>query len=215
MTKANEKVSGTTFIGIGLATLAFAFVLLYAGYRFALSDVCVQSRRFSIAALAAVIASVISIIFLIWGAARGPTGRNILITVVSSLVSLGVIAYAAFLFLGLSLSETAADVRVSDNNGLHFIFTEGYRVGSLRVEGPAGRWSIKAIDGTRPPLSQSIPRFTLGQTPAGYIEQEPSIKLDGPLPDGEYRVEAIVLCAYRPARASFTIKQGRLENTRF
>ncbi len=215
MTNAKEKVSGTTLIGIGLATLAFALVLLYAGYRFALGDVCAQSDRYKIAALATALASVISIIFLIWGAARGPTGRNILITVVSSLVSLGVIAYTAFLFLTFSFSETAADVRVSEDNGLHFSFTEGYRVASLRVEGPAGRWSIKAIDETRPPLSQNIPRFTLGETPTGYIEQESSIKLDQSLPDGEYRVEATVLCAYRPARASFTIKQGRLENSGF
>lgn len=211
MTNVSEKVSGATLTGIGFAALAFAFVSLYAGYRFALSDVCVQSRRFSIAALATIIAAIISIIFLIWGAARGPTGRNILITVVSSFVSLGVIAYAAFLFLGLSLSETAADVRVSDDNGLHFTFTEGFRVSSLRVEGAAGRWSIKAVDETRPPLSQNIRRYTLGQTPAGYVEQESSIKLDHALPDGEYRVEATVLCAYRPARASFTIKQGKLQ----
>ena len=198
--------------GIGFATLAFAAVLLYAGYRFALSDVCAESRRFSMAALATVIAAIISIIFLIWGAARGPTGRKIFVAVLLSLASLGVIAYAAFLFLGLSLSETAADVRVSYDNGLHFSFTEGFRVSSLRVEGPAGRWSIKAIDETRPPLSQNIPRYTLGQTPAGYIEQESSIKLDQALPDGEYRVEATVLCAYRPARASFTIKQGKLQD---
>ena len=163
------------------------------------------------AALATVLASVISIIFWFWGVARGPAGRNILIAVVSSLVSLGVIAYAAFLFLGLSLSEKAADVRVSDDNGLHFSFTEGYRVSSLRVEGPAGGWSIKAVDEKRPPLSQNIPRYNLGETPPGYIEQESSIALDRALPDGEYRVEATVLCAYRPARASFTIKQGRLE----
>ena len=213
MTNVSGKVSGATLIGIGLATLAFAAVVLYAGYRYSFSDVCVQSRRFSIAALATVIAAIIAMILLIWGAARGPTGRNILITVVSSLVSLGVIAFAAFLFLGLSLSETAADVRVSDDNGLHFTFTEGYRVSSVRVETPAGRWSIKAVDGTRPPLSQNIRRYTLGETPAGYVEQESSIKPDGPLPDGEYRVEATVLCAYRPARASFTIKQGRLSTS--
>jgi hypothetical protein len=213
MTNTNEKVSSTTLIAIGLATLAFAVVLLYAGYRFALRDVCAQSERYKIAALATALASIISIIFLIWGAVRRRTGRNIIIAVVSSLASLGVIAYAAFLLLAFSFSEPAADVRVSDDNGLHFSFTEGFRVSSLRVEGPAGRWSIKAIDETRPPLSQNIPRYTLGQTPPGYAEQESSIKLDHALPDGEYRVEATVLCAYRPARATFTIKQGRLEST--
>lgn len=212
MANANGKVSATTLIGIGLAALAFAVVSLYAGYRFALGDVCAQSDRYKIAALATVLASVISIIFLIWGTARGPTGRNILIAVVSSLASLGVIAYAAFLFLAFSFSEPAADIRVLDNNGVHFIFTEGFRVSSLRVEGPAGRWSIKAIDETRPPLSQNIPRYTLGETPPGYAEQESSIKRDTPLPDGEYRVEATVLCAYRPAIASFTIKQGKIQN---
>jgi hypothetical protein len=211
MTNGTEKVSGTTLTGIGLATLAFAVVVLYAGYRFALGDACAQSRRFFVAALATVIAAIISIIFLVWGAVRGRTGRNTLIAVVSSLASLCVIAYAAFLFLGLSLSEKAADVRVSDDNGLHFSFTEGYRVRSLRVEGPAGKWEIKAVDETRPPLSQSLPRYTLGETPPGYAEQESSFKLDRALPDGEYRVEAIVLCAYRPARASFTIRQGKLQ----
>ena len=211
MTNGSEKVSGTTLTGIGLATLAFGVVVLYAGYRFALGDACAQSRRFSVAALATAIAVIISIIFLVWGAVRGRTGRNTLIAVVSSLASLGVIAYAAFLFLGLALSEKAADVRVSDDNGLHFSFTEGYRVSSLRVEGPAGKWGIKAVDETRPPLSQSLPRYTLGETPPGYAEQESSFKLDRALPDGEYRVEAIVLCAYRPARAAFTIKQGKLQ----
>lgn len=212
MTNPNEKVSATTLIGIGLATLAFAAVSLYAGYRFALGDVCAQLYRYKIAALVTVIASVISIIFLIWGAARGRTGRTTLIAIVSSLASLGVIAYSAFLFLSFSFSESAADIRVSDDNGLHFNFTEGFRVSSLRVEGLAGRWSIKAVDETRPPLSQNIPRYTLGQTPPGYIEQESTVKLDRALPDGEYRVEATVLCAYRPARTSFTIKQGKIQN---
>lgn len=210
MTNTGEKVSATTLIGIGLATLAFAGVVLYAGYRFALRDVCAQGDRYMIAASAAIIAAVISIIFFIWGASRGHTRRNIFVAVASSLASSGVIAFAIFLFLALSLSDSAADVRVSDDDGLHFSFTEGFRVSSLRVEGPAGRWSIKASDENRPPLTQSIDRFTIGQTPTGYVEQESSMKLDGPLPDGEYRVEATVLCAYRPARTSFTIKQGRL-----
>lgn len=215
MTNTDEKVSATTLIGIGLAALVFAGLVVYAGYRFALRDVCAQVDRYSIAALAAVIASVISIIFFIWGAARGRTRRNIFVAVALSLASSGVIVYAVFLFLALSLSESAADVRVSDANGLHFSFTEGFRVSSLRVEGPAGRWSIKAIDEMRPPLSQNIPRYTLGETPVGYIEQESSIRIDTPLPDGEYRVDATVLCAYRPARASFTIKQGVLQNSGF
>ena len=210
MTNNEGKVSSATLMGIGLATLAFAGVVMYAGYRFALRDVCAQSDRYSIAALAAIIASVIAIIFFIWSAARGRTRRNIFVAVVSSLASFGVIGYAAFLFLALSVSESAADVRVSADSGLHLSFTEGFRVSSLRVEGPAGRWSIKANDEMRPPLSQNVRHFTLGETPAGYIEQESSIRTETPLPDGEYRVEAIVLCAYRPARASFTIKEGRL-----
>jgi hypothetical protein len=184
---------------------------MYAGYRFALRDVCAQSDRYSIAALAAIIASAVAIIFFIWSAARGRTRRNIFVAVVSSLASFGVIGYAAFLFLALSVSESAADVRVTDDNGLHFSFTEGFRVSSLRVEGPAGRWSIKANDEMRPPLSQNVRHFALGETPAGYTEQESYIKLDPALADGEYRLEATVLCAYRPARASFTIKEGRLE----
>lgn len=216
MTNSEGKVSSATLIGIGLATLVFAIVLLYAGYRFALRDVCAQSDRYAVAALAAIIASVISIIFFIWSAARGRTRRNIFVAVASSLASLGVIAYAVFLFLALSLSEPAADVRVSADSGLHFSFTEGFRVSSLRVEGPAGRWSIKANEENRPPLTQNIDRFTLGETPVGYIEQESSIRTETPLPDGEYRVEATVLCAYRPARASFTIKEGRLlQNSRY
>jgi hypothetical protein len=188
---------------------------MYAGYRFALRDVCAWSDRYQIAALAAIIASVISIIFLIWGAVRGRTRRNIFVAVMLSLLSFGVIAYAVFLYLAHSFSEQAADVRVSADNGLHFSFTEGFRVSSLRVEGPAGRWSIKAIDEMRPPLSQNIRHFTLGETPAGYIGQESSIRSETPLPDGEYRLEATALCAYRPARASFTIKQGRLQNSGF
>ena len=215
MTNRNEKVSATTLIGIGLATLVFAGLALFAGYRFALRDVCARSDRYSVAALVTIIASIISIIFLIWGAVRGRTWRNILVAVASALASFGVIAYALFLILALAMSESAADVRVSDDNGLHFSFTEGFRVSSLRVEGPAGRWSIKAIDENRPPLSQNIHHFTLGETPTGYAEQESSIKLDRPLPDGEYRVDATVLCAYRPARASFTIKEGRLQNSGF
>jgi len=212
MTNNNEKVSSVTLTGIGLATLVFAAVVLYAGYRFAIRDICAQSDRYSIAALAAIIASIISIILLIWGAVRGRTRRNIFVAVAASLAALGLIAYAAFLFLAFSFSEPAADVRVSHDNGLHFTFTEGFRVSSLRVEGAAGRWGIKAIDEMRPPLSQNINRYTLGETPTGYAVQESSIKLDAALPDGEYRVEATVLCAYRPARASFTIKQGRLES---
>jgi hypothetical protein len=211
MTNNEGKVSSATLIGIGLATLAFAGVVMYAGYRFALRDVCAQSDRYSVAALAAIIASVISIIFFIWSAARGRTRRNTFVAVASSLASFGVIAYAIFLFLALSLSEPAPDVRVSADSGLHFSFTEGFRVSSLRVEGPAGRWNIKAIEENRPPLTQNIDRFTLGETPAGYTEQESYIKLDPALADGEYRLEATVLCAYRPARASFTIKEGRLE----
>ena len=215
MTNNGGKVSSATLIGIGLATLAFAGVVMYAGYRFALRDVCAQSDRYSIAALAAIIASVISIIFFIWSAVRARARRTVFVAVVSSLASFGVIGCAAFLFLALSVSESAADVRVSADSGLHFSFTEGFRVSSLRVEGPAGRWSIKANEENRPPLTQNIARFTLGQTPPGYIEQESSIKLDPALADGEYRVEATVLCAYRPARASFTIKQGRLESASY
>ena len=215
MTNTDGKISATTLIGIGFATLAFAGVVLYAGYRFALRDVCAQGDRYSVAALAAIIASVISIIFFIWGAVRGRARRNTFVAVASSLASSAVIVYAVFLFLALSLSEPAADVRVSDDNGLHLSFTEGFRVSSLRVEGPAGRWSIKAMDEMRPPLTQNIPRYTLGQTPAGYIEHESSLGIETPLPDGEYRVDATVMCAYRPARASFTIKQGRLHSPGF
>ena len=213
MTNTNGKVSAATLAGIGLATLAFAGLVLYAGYRFALRDVCAQSDRYSFAALAAIIAAVISIIFFVWSAVRGRARRNIFVAIASSLASLGVIACAVFLYLALAFSEPAADVRVSYDDGLHFSFTEGFRVSSLRVEGPAGRWSIKASDEMRPPLSQNIRRYTLGEPPAGYAEQESSIKPGGALPDGEYRVEATVLCAYRPARASFTIRQGQLERT--
>jgi hypothetical protein len=215
MTKNEGKVSSATLIGIGLATLAFAGVVMYAGYRFALRDVCAQSDRYSIAALATIIASVLSIIFLIWGAVRGRTLRAILVAVASSLASFVLIACTVFLFLALSMSEPGADISVSVDNGLHFGVSEGFRVSSLRVEGPAGRWSIKAINELRPPLSQNIPRYTLGQTPAGYAEQESSIKLDGALPDGDYRVEAIITCPYGPARASFTIKQGKLQHSGF
>jgi hypothetical protein len=212
MTKTNEKVSATTLIGIGLATLAFAALLLYAGYRFALRDVCIRSDRYSPAALMTGIASVISIILFICGAARQKTRRNIFIAVGLSLVSLGVAGFAAFLILPISMAEMAADIRVSADNELHFNITEGFRVKSLYVEGPAGRWAIAAVDEQRPPLSQNIDSYTLGQTPPGYIEQPSSFKLTEPLPDGEYRVEANVMCAYRPARASFTIKQGRLQS---
>ncbi|HEX5736761.1 MAG TPA: hypothetical protein VF131_28275 [Blastocatellia bacterium] len=215
MTNNDGKVSAATLIGIGLATLAFAGVVLYAGYRFALRDVCAQNDRYSIAALAAIIASVISIIFFIWGAVRGRAWRTTLAAVASSLASLGLIAFAAFLFLALSMSESGAEVSVSEDNGLHISVAEGFRVRSLRVEGTGGRWSIKAIDEMRPPLSQNVARYTLGQTPAGYDEQESTIKLDGALPDGEYRVEAIITCPYGPARASFTIKQGKLHSSGF
>lgn len=210
---ASEKVSATMLIGIGLATLAFAAVLLYAGYRFALRDVCVSSDRYSLAAFMTIIACVISIVLLICGAVRQKTRRNIVIVVVSSLASLGLAGFAAFLILLFSFAEMAADVRVSDDNELHFSITEGFRVKSLYVEGPAGRWGITAVDEQRPPLSQNITRYTLGRTPPGYVEQQSPIKLTEPLPDGEYRVEANVMCSYRPTRASFTIKQGRVEST--
>ncbi len=213
MTNTDEKVSAATLIGIGQATLVFAAMVLIAGYRFALRDVCAWRDRFSIVALATIIASIISIILLVWGAVRGRTQRNIFVAAVSSLLSFGVIAYAVFLILSFSFSERAADVRVSADNGLHFSFTEGFRVSSLRVEGPAGKWSIKASNEMRPPLSQNVPRYTLGETPEGYAVQESSMRLEGALPDGEYRVEATVLCAYRPARASFTITQGVLKDS--
>ncbi|HJQ68903.1 MAG TPA: hypothetical protein VKA70_08015 [Blastocatellia bacterium] len=211
MTNTDGKVSATTLTGIGLATLALAGVILFAGYRFALRDVCAGSNRFSYAALAAVIASAVALILFIWGAVRGRTRGKIFLGVASSLASFGVIACALFLLLAFSMSEPAADVRVSQDDRLRFSFTEGFRVSSLRVEGPAGRWSIKANDESRPPLSQAVGHYTLGESPDGYAEQESSIKLDGPLPDGEYRIQATVLCAYRPSFATFIIKQGRLQ----
>ena len=174
MTNNEGKVSSATLIGIGLATLAFAGVVMYAGYRFALRDVCIRGDRYSIAAFMTVIACVISIVLLICGAVRHKTRRNIFIVIVSSLVSLGLAGFALFLILPLSIAETAADVNVSDDNGLHFIITEGFRVKSLYVEGPAGRWGISAVNEHRPPLSQNIGRFTLGDAPAGYIEQSNS-----------------------------------------
>jgi hypothetical protein len=211
MTKTGEKVSGTTLIGIGLATLAFAAVLLYAGYRFALRDVCYGGDRYSIAAFMTVVASVIAMALLIWGAVRQKTRRNIFIAAVSSVVSLGVAALALFTMLLFAFAEKAADLHVSDDDGLRFSITEGFRVKSLYVEGPSVRWGITAVDEQRPPLSQNIARFAVGHTPPGYVEQPAPTRLPDPLPDGDYRVEATVLCSYRPTRSSFTIKQGRLQ----
>ena len=215
MTNRGEKVSATTLIGIGLATLAFAGVVLYAGYRFALRDVCARGDRYSLAAFMTVIACLISIVLLICGAVRDKSRRNIFIVILSSLASLGLAGFALFLMLAISMAEMAADVNVSDDGGLHFRITEGFRVKALFVEGPAGRWGIAAVNEQRPPLSQNIGRYTLSHAPAGYVENQTPAWITDPLPDGEYRVEATVMCAYRPARASFTIKQGKIQNLGF
>jgi hypothetical protein len=208
MTEHDKKPG--VLIPIAMVALLFAALTVYAGYRHALRDVCAAGARFRPAAYAAIAASVISITLSLWGAVRRRTVRSTLLASITVLASIAVALYGALLIWTLGFAEFAPAIQVVEDGQVGFGFEEeGFRISGLEVTGPAGRWRIEAIDKNRPPLIQSIGRFTLGQTPRGYTEVESTLN-PAALEDGNYRVEATASCSYRPASSSFTISQSRV-----
>jgi hypothetical protein len=193
----------------GGVAVVFAALLLYAGYRFAMRDVCAAYSRLMPACCAAIAASALAIVLSVSSARRreGRTGKAIAYGVVTASAALAV--YAGVLLLWVSsFAEFASGIRVLDEQGLRFILDEGFRVSALEVSGPGLLWRIEAI-AARPPLVREVGGFAFGHAPDGYVQTQPAG--EGQLKDGLYRVEAIIPCAYRPAVAQFALRESRLE----
>lgn len=190
--------------------LVFAALLLYAGYRFAMRDVCAAYSRLVPACWATIGASLLAITLSVFGArAEGGRRRTAMATLIV-VASAGLAIYSGVLILWVSsFAEFATDIRISDERGLRFDLDDGFRVSALEVSGPGLRWRIESVDGRRPPLVQQVGGFAFGETPDGYVQVEDASQ-DG-LKDGSYRVEATIMCAYRPAVAQFAVKEARIE----
>jgi hypothetical protein len=205
------KLTGK-LIPIALALLALGCVAVYAGYWYAFGDVCMARERFSPFAYGAIAASLVAAGLAVWGALRR---RGKLTWAIASATALACLALAAYSFVIVyytfaGFAEFATNVRVSGDGGIRFNFDEGYRVGSLYVEGPAGRWSTWVATGNEAPLIQDLGPITLGQVPPGFVLGDSSLPSFNPPPDGVYRVRALAFCTYRPATTAFVIRQGQL-----
>jgi len=206
--RESKSLSRPTLFGIaGLFTSA---IVMYAGYAFALRDVCAARERFDIAAYISIALALGSALLLVWSAIRQRSWLNIFISAAVALACLGLalIAFAAA-WVGV-IGEVAPDASVRGRDGVSFAFSEGFRISQVDVSGPQVRWSIRAMDQRRPPLSQEVGEIFLGRVPEGYVEVEPLRFESGSPPDGDYRLTAASPCAYRPAQASFTVRQGRV-----
>jgi hypothetical protein len=183
---------------------------LYAGHQYALRDVCAARERFAAGAYIAIAVALASALMLVWSALRQRNWLNIFISSAAALACLGLalIAFAAD-WAGVA-GEVAPDIRVRENDGARVGFSAGFRISQVEVRGPQVVWSIRAIDQKRPPLIQEVGEIALGRVPEGYVEVEPLKVEAASLPDGDYRLTATALCAYRPAQASFAVRQGRV-----
>jgi hypothetical protein len=193
----------------GMVALLFAALLLYAGYLFAMRDVCAAYIRLISACLIAIAASAVAVILSVSSSRRIEGWPRKLLAYGVVIASAALAVYAGSLMLWVSsFAEFATDIRVSDEQGLRFDLDKGFRVSALEVSGPGVRWRIEAVEGLRPPLVRQVGGFAFGHAPEGYVQTQPSS--EGQLKDGLYRVEAIVLCAYRPAVAQFTLRGSRI-----
>ena len=121
-----------------------------------------------------------------------------------------VIVYYTF----AGFSEFATDVRSAAKDGIRFNFDEGYRVGSLYVEGPHGPLEHGWPTGNEAPLAQDMGPITLGQVPPGFVLGDfVALASYNPPPDGLYRVRALAFCTYRPATGAFVISRGQISST--
>lgn len=209
--RESSSLSRPTIFGI--AGLFISAVVMYAGYAYALADVCAARERFDTVAYISMALALGSALLLIWSAISRRNWLNIFISSASALACLGlaVIAFAA-MWVGVT-GEVAPDVTVRGSDGVSFAFSEGFRISQVEVGGPQVRWSIRAADQRRPPTAQEIGELSPGRVPEGFVEVEPLRLEGGSLPDGEYRLTATSPCAYRPAQASFTVRQGRVVTT--
>jgi hypothetical protein len=210
MLEKDRKDEGAgPLIASGGVVLVFAALLLYAGYRFAMRDVCAAYDRLMPACWATIAASLLAITLSVFGARRLRGWRNKAVVAGVVVASIAVAGYAGALLLWVSsFAEFATDIRVFDDEGLRFELDEGYRVSALEVSGPGVRWRIEAAGGARPPLVQQVGGFAFGETPEGYVQVLSASEEQ--LKDGAYRVEATVRCAYRPAVSRFVIKESRI-----
>jgi hypothetical protein len=206
--RENRSLARPAYLGI--AGLFISAAVLYAGYAFGLRDVCAERERFEAGAYIALAVAAASALLLIWSAVRHRNWLNIFISSAAALACLG---FALGIFASIRIGipgESAFDVRVREKDGVRFEFSEGFRISQVEVRGPQALWSIRSIDQRHPPLIQEIGGISLGRVPAGYVEIE-SLKIEaGGLPDGDYRLTATAPCAYRPAQASFAVRQGRV-----
>ncbi|HKG22576.1 MAG TPA: hypothetical protein VKC34_11805 [Blastocatellia bacterium] len=195
---------------LGIAGLFLSAAILYAGRQYALRDVCAANERFGAGAYTAVAVALASALLLAWSAVRRRNWLNIFTSSAVALACLGlaVIAFAAN-WAGVG-GELAPDIRMRGNDGARFGFSEGFRISQIEVRGPQAMWRIRAIDQKRPPLIQEVGEIALGSVPEGYVEVEPLGVEAASLPDGDYKLTATALCAYRPAQAAFAIRQGRV-----
>lgn len=205
-----EKKSLDRLTIMGVAGLFLSGVILYAGNAYAMRDVCAARERFEAGAYVAVAVAMASALLLAWSAVRNRNWLNIFIAsaAVLACIGLALLAFAAA-WVGVG-GEVAPEVQVRGGDGVRFGFSEGFRISQIEVRGPQALWSIRAVDQRRPPLVEEVGDFSLGRAPEGYVEVEPLEHDPASLPDGDYRLTATAPCAYRPAQASFTVRQGRV-----
>ncbi|HWP42952.1 MAG TPA: hypothetical protein VNO14_06945, partial [Blastocatellia bacterium] len=154
-------------------------------------------------------ASLPAIALTVSGARRLRVWWGTAVAAAVALASIVLAACAGLLLLWVSsFAEFASEIRVLDEGGLRFELDEGFRVSALEVTGPGLRWRIEAVEGRRPPLVRQVGGFAFGQAPPGYVQVQQASA--DQLKDGAYRVEATVMCAYRPAVSQFVIEGARL-----
>ena len=206
--RQSKSLGRPTYIGI--AGLFLSALILYAAIAYSQRDVCAERERFEAGAYIALAVALASALLLGWSAVRYRNWLNIFISAAVALACLGFsVGIFASIWVGVP-GESVLDVHVRGRDGVRFEFSKGFRVSQVEVRGPQVLWSIRAIDQRRPPLIQDIGDISPGRVPEGYVEIEPLKVEAGQLPDGDYRLTAIAPCAYRPAQASFTVRQGRV-----